>query len=178
MTLSRCQYLHSFSKWVVGPPGTTPNKELTCYFWATAGEHCSLAANECSYAHHDTGKVAPPPPHLRRMDTEISPCGIGQPLGQQCDGQGRARSPAAVYPLPPVQAQGVARSRDSDRPLERADLQELARRLKQESSQGPSLHQVPAFQLDYGQVCILGTRYASSTALEGKGVRWRCKYLC
>ena len=101
------------------------------------------------------------------MDTENSSYSIGQPLGQQGDVQGTARSPVAVYPLPPVQAQEVARPRDYDRPLERADLQELARFLKQESSQVPSLHQVPAFQLDYGQVCASGTRYASFIALYG-----------
>lgn len=38
---------------------------MTCYFWAANG-HCSLPADECSYAHHHTGQIAPPPPGVRQ----------------------------------------------------------------------------------------------------------------
>ena len=109
------------------------------------------------------------------MDTEISSYSTGQPLGQQCDVQGRARSPAAVYPLLPVQPQEIARPRDIDRPLGGAHLQELAHRLKQESSQAPSLHQVPAFPLDYGQVCVLGSwMYPLYTIIgQRRAIRWK-----
>ena len=64
---------------MVAAPGTTQYKELTCYFWATPGENCTLSPEECSYAHHDTGTVAPRPNNIRRLGSDIIFRGVSQP---------------------------------------------------------------------------------------------------
>lgn len=95
----RCQYLHAFSKWVVGAPGTNQDKEMTCYFWATPGEDCTLAPNECSYAHYDTGSIAPRPGNIQRLksvmnfrSSPIPPVPVSPP---------RHRHSTAIYPTTP-----------------------------------------------------------------------------
>lgn len=45
-------------------------KHLTCYFWKNG--NCTKRADECSYAHHDTGYTAMAPESLKRMRNDGS----------------------------------------------------------------------------------------------------------
>lgn len=145
----RCQYLHSFTSWVVGPPGTTTTRELTCYFWATPGEECTLAPHQCSYAHHHTGTTAPRPNNIHR--TMELPQSTTHPQASVHQ-QGTPRSQTAVYPIPTSQSHGVAYSSIAN------NLKELLERTnpvllqKPIDGPGPSYRPEVAQQLDYDEV--------------------------
>ncbi|KAI4163991.1 MAG: hypothetical protein LQ342_002488 [Letrouitia transgressa] len=52
------------------PSGNEPQKtgkQLTCYFWSRGG-YCTRSDAECTYAHYDTGTIAPPPPQMREPE--------------------------------------------------------------------------------------------------------------
>lgn len=145
----RCQYLHSFTSWVVGPPGTTTTRELTCYFWATPGEECTLAPHHCSYAHHHTGTIAPRPNNIHRnVDLPQSTIQPQATVHQQ----DIPRSQTAVYPISASQPLGAGYSSISDNLQELLERTNLVLRQKPNDEPGPSYRQEVAQELEVDEV--------------------------
>lgn len=135
----RCQYVHAHTNWVVGPPGTSTTREMTCYFWATEGEGCTLAPHECSYAHYDTGTVAPRPNNIHRTfklpQSEIHPQAGVNP-------QGIPGTHRVVYPYSPTASNSS----------EVVELKDLSLRTKPEDEQGLSYGQELYQKIDSNEV--------------------------
>lgn len=56
--------------WAPEPRRFPKVNHLTCYFWKNG--KCTKSANECSYAHYDTGSVAMAPDSLKKMKRDGS----------------------------------------------------------------------------------------------------------
>ncbi|KAF2203304.1 hypothetical protein GQ43DRAFT_461686 [Delitschia confertaspora ATCC 74209] len=72
-----CKFLHRVTEHTAPPDGTVPPKfarpPLTCYFWFTDPRGCSKPADECGYAHKNTGWLAQAASETKKEPTKIDP---------------------------------------------------------------------------------------------------------